>query len=199
MGKFSAMQAATLARKLGTTAHVSPLLMKARRLGLRGVEDLERLAIQRGCRYYDGASGADAAMVVRELPPMPRAEANAAPDLSNEELAVALLAIGLPSSQLRLRIGAAMLAAAGNSAARLARLARLERCETLVRYIALCGRQVEPGNVFWTELLSLLPDLPMPAVDVLPHITRFVAMTGFTRRGRETIMQWVRPVLNAAA
>jgi hypothetical protein len=52
LGEVSAaMETDTLAAKLGTTTHLSPLLMKARRLGL-GVEDLERLAIQRGCDYY---------------------------------------------------------------------------------------------------------------------------------------------------
>jgi hypothetical protein len=69
----------------------------------------------------------------------------------------------------------------------------------VVRYIALCGRQVEPENAFWQELLRRLPELRAPTVDTLPHITRFVAMTGVTRRGRETVMQWIRPLQNAAA
>ncbi|MFN0079639.1 MAG: hypothetical protein ACKVY0_24510 [Prosthecobacter sp.] len=190
------MQPDTLARRLGTTTHVSPLLMKARRLGLRVPGDLERLAVQRGCRYYDGAGDS---MVVREESHAAVAAVNEATLLSNNELAVALLSMGLPHSQHRLRIGAAMLAAEGNSASKLAQLARHERCETVVRHIALCGRQVEPENAFWTELIRLLPDVALPDVDVLPHLTRFVAMTGFTRRGRETIMQWIRPTRSAAA
>lgn len=47
------MKSETLARRLGATAHVSPLLQKARRLGLATPEDLERLAVRRGCLYYD--------------------------------------------------------------------------------------------------------------------------------------------------
>jgi hypothetical protein len=46
----SVKEAPTLAEKLGTTTHLSPLLQKARRLGL-GANDLEQLAIQRGCDY----------------------------------------------------------------------------------------------------------------------------------------------------
>jgi len=187
----------TLAHRLGTTAHVSPLLMKARRLGLRVPEDLERLAVRRGCRYYAG--GGDLTTVVRETPPPASVKVDEAAPFSNEDLALALLSIELPYSQHRLRLGAAMLAAQGNSALKLARTAMHERCETVVRYIALCGRKVEPKNAFWDELLRRLPVLPMPADDTLPHITRFVAMTGVTRRGRETVMQWIRPIQGAAA
>ena len=45
------METVSWAAKLGTTAHLSPLLRKARRLGL-DAERVERLAIQRG-RDYD--------------------------------------------------------------------------------------------------------------------------------------------------
>ncbi|MDP1588987.1 MAG: hypothetical protein Q8M07_14650 [Prosthecobacter sp.] len=190
------MKPDTLARRLGTTAHLSPLLMKARRLGLRVPEDLEQMAVLRGCRYYAGMGDAT---VVREESSTTKGAVLDAPLLSNEELAVALLAMSLPYSQHRLRIGAAMLAAEGNVPSRLARLARLESCEAVMRHIALCGRKVEPENVFWDELLRLLPELPMPEADTLPHLTRFVAMTGYTRRGRETIMQWIRPTRPAAA
>jgi hypothetical protein len=187
----------TLARKLGTTTHLSLLLRKARRCGLSTPEDLERLAVQRGCRYYDSRGGLDR---LAEEPAEYRATSfPAAAEFSNEELALALLSIVLPKSQWRLRLGAAMLAADGNSPERLARLAIQERAETVVSYIAECGRQVEPENPFWQELLSYLPKpAKPPAPDVLPHITRFVAMTGFTRQGKETIMQWVRPTRAAA-
>ncbi len=194
---MAAMKPETLAHRLGTTTHVSPLLMKARRLGLRVPEDLERLAVQRGCDYYAG--GGDLTTVARDAAPAASTMMADPASFSNEELAVALLSIGLPYSQHRVRLGAAMLAVGSNSARKLAQAAIHERCETVVRYIALCGSRVEPENTFWDELLRELPERPMPPVDTLPHITRFVAMTGFTRRGRETIMQWIRPVRNAAA
>ncbi len=187
----------TLAHRLGTTAHISPLLMKARRLGLRVPEDLETLAVQRGCRYYAG--GGDMTALVRETPATASVSLDAAASISNEELALALFSLGLPYSQHRLRLGAAMLGAVGNSVDKIAQTARHERCETVVRYVAVCGRKVEPENALWGELLRLLPELPLPSVDSLPHLTRFVAMTGLTRRGRETVMQWIRPVQNADA
>ena len=168
--------------------------MKARRLGFSTPESLENLAVRRGCRYYDSHAGQDR---LAEEPAEYRATQCEA--LTHEELALALLSIVLPKSQWRLRLGAAMLAAEGNSPERLANLAIQERSEQVVSYIAQCGRQVEPGNAFWDKLLALLPNPTYkPAPDVLPHITRFVAMTGFTRHGKETIMQWIRPTHAAA-
>lgn len=108
------MNRETLAFQLGTTAHLSPLLMKARGLGLSVPEDLERL----------------------------------------------------------------------------------DSSEAVVRHIAECGNRVEPDNLFWSELLTALPNSPAKS-DVLPHISRFVAMTGVTQRGMETVMQWVRPVVRS--
>jgi len=96
-------------------------------------------------------------------------------------------------------MGAAMLSAEGNSAQVIARLAKLERGERVVHYIASLGRQVEPENSFWFDLLALIPEFEWPRPDLLPHITRFVAMTGYTRNGRETVMQWIRPRAGTAA
>lgn len=47
------MEPVTLAGRLGTTAYLSALLLKAGRLGLTTPIDLERLAVSRGLRYYD--------------------------------------------------------------------------------------------------------------------------------------------------
>jgi len=76
----------------------------------------------------------------------------------------------------------------------IARLAKFERCQAIVRYVAECGRKFEPENDFWVTLLNLLPDTPSPKSSVMPHPTRFVAMTGITRRGVETVAQWIRPI-----
>jgi hypothetical protein len=172
----------TLAYKLGTTTHLSPLLMKARRLGLHGPEALEALAVQRGCRYY--AHSSNHMRVAEESPAYGKGGKLLKTMFSNEELAIALLSLNLPKSQGRLRIGAAMLAAEGNSVQRLVRLSIQERLADVVRYIADCGLKVEPNNEFWQKLLDQLPPrVWTPREDDLPHITRFVAMTGFTRRG----------------
>jgi hypothetical protein len=179
------MEPPTLAAKLGTTAHLSPLLRKARRLGL-DAEALERLAIERGCDYYD------------------RGEPSAPLGISTERFSDAELAIALLNPALRydprtLRLGAAMLSADGNSPEEIARLAVMERCEAVVRHICEAGRTFEPQNPFWTALLGLLPGTPPPKPSVVPHPTRFVAMTGITRRGVGTVVEWIRPAKPAQA
>src|SRR6266699_5485909 len=163
------METVTFARKLGTTTHISGLLIKAKRLGLDS-EGLQRLAIQRGCDYYHDGS---------PLPPAPVSIDH----FSNAELAIALLNPALRYDPQTLRLGAAMLSAESNRVEEIARLADMERCEAVVRYIAEAGRKFEPENPFWTSLLELLPVTPPPKSSVVPHPTRFVAMTGFTRRG----------------
>jgi hypothetical protein len=138
----------TLAEKLGTTTHLSPLLQKARRLGL-GAKDLEQLAIQRGCDYYQGAEPPGELRVGVE-------------QFSNAELAVALLNPGLRYTPQTVRLGAAMLSAPGNSPADIAWQMILERGEAIVRYVAQAGMKFERENPFWPELLALLPPAPDP-------------------------------------
>lgn len=171
----------TLARRLGTTTHVSPLLMKARRLGLRSPKDLCALAVQRGCRHY--SRGGEAA---KELP--------AQEQFTNAELAMALLTIAEEYDPYAIRCGAAMLAAEANEPVALARLAVWERSESVVRYVAECGARFEPANPFWRRLLECLPPAPSPKEGVLPHPTRFVAMNGYERGvGRTMTTEWQRP------
>lgn len=179
----------TLARRLGTTPHVSPLLMKARRIGLNQPEDLERLAVRRGLRYYDSYGDSTTDNSIVDAPPSTIGDRS----FSNEELSLALLSPAAPYSLQRLRMGAAMLAAEGNRPQLIARLARRERCESIIRHIALCGIKTEPENTFWITLLEILPILPPAPPDALPHLTRFVALTGLSRTGKGTFMQWIRP------
>ena len=87
----------------------------------------------------------------------------------------------------------AMLGAEGVSADKILRLARLERCESVVRHIAECASKIEPDQPFWASLLERLPDTPPPAADILPHPSRFVAMSGLDRTGRINRAQWIRP------
>ncbi len=190
------MESGTPPSRLGTTAHLSPILVKARRLGFADAQDLERLAVSRGLRYYDGHG--DSRIECNPSSTSPQNGADG--ELSNEELAIALLSPAAPYSQQRIRIGAAMLAADGNQPESLADLALRERTGSIVRYIAECGHDVEPENPFWDELLELLPagDSAPPA-GILPHPTRFVAMTGITRAGVGTIKQWIRPRIQQPA
>ncbi len=179
------MEPPTLADRFGTTTHLSPLLRKARRLGL-GPEELDLLAVQRGCDYYHNDE---------PLPPPPVT----LEQLSNTELAIALLNPALRYDPQSLRLGAAMLSAPGNSPTDVAYLAGLERCQAVVRYVAECGRKFEPQNPFWPSLLGLLPKTRPLKPGVLPHPTRFVAMTGFTRRGPQTVVEWIRPAIATPA
>lgn len=173
--------APTLAARLGTTTHLSPLLHKARRLGL-DARGLEQLAIRRGCDYYETGESAPAPVVTEA-------------EFSNTELAVALLNPALRYHPQTLRLGAAMLGATGNRPEELARLAEWERCAATMRYIAESGSRFEPSNPFWNRLLDLLPKTPAPKPGVLPHPTRFVAMTGITREGVQTVVEWIRPAV----
>lgn len=163
----------------------SRLLAKARQLGLAGPEDLERLAIERGCDYYDLRSH------VRE----PAADPVLPSGLSNEELAVGLLA-AQHRNLLRTRLAAAMLGAPGNNASTIARLSMDEGCAEIVRHIASCGHHVEPHNSFWAEIMAaLVPDVQQKPEEHggFPHISRFVEMTGISRGTVGTQMRWIRP------
>ena len=177
--RWAVTEPPTLAAKLGTTTHLSALLHKATRLGL-GPRELEWLAIQRGCDYYQTGDPAPALRISVE-------------EFSNAELAIALLNPALRYHPQTLRLGAAMLSSMEGTPEEIARLALMERCEAVVRYIAECGNRFEPQNSFWPTLLGLLPKLPAPKSSVVPHPTRFVAMTGITRRGLETVVEWIRP------
>lgn len=174
------VKAPTLAERLGTTAHISPLLQKARRAGLHSPALLESLAVARGCWHFRSPD-------LSPAPEVPQSE------FTNEELALALLSPCLPYSPHTIRVGAAMLGATGNDVAKLARLAVAERCAAQVRHVARAALQFEPGNPFWRHLLARLPEGHQVKEGVMPHPTRFVSMTGLTRAGMQTIMIWNRP------
>lgn len=144
------------------------------------MRELQILAAQRGCGHYSDGSEPDLPLA-SEI------------DFSNEELAIALLSTALPYDPNSIRCGAAMLGAAGNNPRRLARMAVMERCIVPVRYVAAAGQRFEPENKFWKELLAALPETAAPPSGVLPHPTRFVAMTGFTQRGPGLVVEWQRP------
>lgn len=174
------MNTPTLAEKLGTTPHDSPLLQKAAQRGLAGAAALEQLAVARGCWHYRQADNAHYPDVSES-------------DFNNEELAIALLSPNHAYSPHTIRLGAAMLGAPGNQPERLVRLAEAEGSQLAVRYIAKAGQTIEPENPFWQELLRLLPETGGAPDGVFPHPTRFVSMTGFTRQGPGRVTVWIRP------
>jgi len=172
-------QSVTLAERLGRIPRPSALIQKAASLGLNA-ERLEALALDRGCDYYDVAFTGPRAQVSEE-------------QFSNAELAVVLLHPALRYAPHTIRLGAAILSAEGNTPREIAGLAKEEGCEDVVRYVAEAGEKFEPTNDFWEQLLALLPASTISVSGVLPHPTRFVAMTGFTRRGVEIVVEWIRP------
>lgn len=119
--------------------------------------------------------------------------------LTNEELAIALLNCSGSYSPHSIRCGAAMLGAIGNDPAVAAKLAIWERSEAVVRFVAECGRKFEPENTYWVDLLDRLPACSAPKDGVMPHPTRFVAMSGYERGvGKKITTQWQRPQRSAA-
>ncbi len=165
-------------QKQPTTAD-SSLLEKARRLGLSLPLDLERLALQRGCDYYQ-----------RDL--SPRIPPLGEVPLSNAELAIALMAPSLRPTAREIRLAAALLGAPDVPPNEVAGLAVEEDCAEVVRYIAHCGYKFEPLNSFWQKLLDLLPDVSIDATK-FPHPTRFVEMTGIDRGKVGLATRWIRP------
>ena len=163
----------------------SRLMDKVQRLGLSLPLDLERLAVMRGCDYYDRDLGP-------RIPPLGEVP------LSNTELAIALIVPSLRPSAREIRLAAALLGAPDVRADDAATLAVQKNCAAVVRYIALCGRRFEPENSSWQTLLDRLPDIKIDA-DRLPHPTRFVEMTGIDRGRVGVFTRWIRPRQPVAA
>jgi hypothetical protein len=163
----------------------SALLDKVRRLGLSLPLDLERLAVMRGCDYYERDLGP-------RLPPLGEVP------LSNAELSIALIVPSLRPAAREIRLAAALLGAPDVRAEEAAVLAVQENCADVVRHIALCGSRFEPENSFWQTLLTRLPNVKINA-DKMPHPTRFVEMTGIDRGKVGLLTKWIRPRLAAPA
>jgi hypothetical protein len=178
----------TLAKRLGINAHISPLLQKAKRLGICQPSDFEEIAIARGLRYYGRPSERLNVCESRQIDDLNEA------DFSNEELAIALMSPALPYSLNRLRMAGAVLGMPNLSLEKILILARMERCESTVRYIAELAHEVEPNQHFWQSLIANLPPVVPTPPDVLPHPSRFVAMSGYDRTGRVMQRQWIRPL-----
>lgn len=156
----------------------SAVLAKAQALGLNLPDDLQRLAVARGCNYY-----------VVEGGPLPPANLR----FTNEELAVALLSAAVPPEPQNIRIAAAVLSSPDVDVSMLAALAETEGCAGLVRYIAECGQKYEPTVIFWSDLLARMQEAKIPS-GPLPHSTRFIEMTGMIRGQTGFFTHWIRPV-----
>ena len=169
----------TLAQTLQTTNPVSPLLRKARRLGLRDLDDFITLAVGRGCTHYRAAANSTA----------PHREAS----LGNDELTILLLIGENPFNPTAIRCAAQLARSVDIQPHRLVRLAIMEKCERVLAHIARAGTSHDPqGASFWSEILHLLPYQPPRVESNLPHWSRFVSMPGIQRHGT-VLPTWLTP------
>lgn len=157
----------SMAKRLGETAHCSPLLRKARKHGVFTTAHLVQLAVKRGCRHYAGIFDEPVTDPGREV-------------IADEELVVLLLLGEQPFEPVAIRCAAQLLSAC--EGARLARLAQRERIARPLAYLAEAGRTRDPDHAaFWTDLLGRLEKTRAIPPGRLPHWSRFVSQTGITR------------------
>ncbi len=173
----------TLAQTLGTTAPVSPLLRKARRLGIRNLRDAINLAVARGCRHYaDGA--------------IPLAQDCGRDSFSNEELSIFLLLGENPYDPAAIRCAAQLTRSPDIEPARLGRLALQHGAERPLAHIAHAGaKHDQAGRNFWIEILTRLDRINFFREEpALPHWSRFVSSPGY-QRGQTKLPTWLNPAL----
>jgi hypothetical protein len=171
-----------LARRLGDTVHVSPLLHKVCQMSGcsedRVGEWLLKCAVARGARHYERDFPAD-------LPPDH-------PELTDEELGVALCLGQHSYNPTYIRATAQLLSSPTIDSARLARLAVMERVEPVLLYIATVAARFAPDAQPWAYLLRHLPQRLACPPDALPHWSRFVSQTGVAAPGRGSDIKWLR-------
>lgn len=170
----------TLAAKLGIPTHLSLLLRKLAKHGLKTPKELAAAAVGRGCFHYEDFAGG---LQIDS------------PAISNEELAIALLSPCNPYQPQLIRIASQLLSSPDTNLRTLAQLAIEERCAPILKYIALCGSKTEPDLPFWNDLLSLLGDCKAAPSGVMPHISRFRSETGIVnpKRPLDPKIIWLRP------
>lgn len=164
--------APTLARKLGDIAHVSGLAIRLAKLSgahERLPDWLMRVAVERGAKHYERAFDPG-------LPPDN-------PEISDEEIGIALCLEEYPYNLDRLRIAAQFLSSSRIAALHLCHLAVRERCEPILLHIADLAGKYAPQQEPWATLRAKLPRRRVPRTDALPHWTRVVSHTGITREG----------------
>lgn len=162
----------TVAEQLGQTPHLSPLLRRLRRLGLKDPYDLLRLAVARGCTHYRCSDDSD--------PPIDPGYAQ----VSNLDLAIAMVTAAQSFDPVLVRCAAQLLSGNNIPVEAIVRLAIQERAVRVIRYIAKAGKELDPEDGDkWRRLLVLLPAAPEIPEGRLPHRTRFVSQSGITRIG----------------
>ncbi len=171
---------ATLARKLGDTAHVSGLAIRLARLsgaGDRLPEWLLKVAVERGAAHYQ-----------RDFEPSLPPDN---PEVPDEEIGIALCLGQHPYNLDNLRAAAQLLSSARVDPAALCRLAVHERGEPVLLHIAGVAERFAPALDPWAYLRQHLRPRPVPRTDALPHWTRLVSHTGMTTGGGPPRTDWL--------
>jgi len=162
----------TLAFTLGCTAPVSPLLRKARRLGIGNLDQILALAVARGCRHY-------AACV-----PVQAIEDPGMEKLPDDELTILLLLGEHPYNPTAVRCAAQLARSRLIKPARLLFLAKCEKVERVLAHIARAGADHDPpGADYWQVVLDGISNQKSRQEPHLPHWSRFVSMPGLQRLG----------------
>ncbi|MSU62575.1 MAG: hypothetical protein EXS31_09285 [Pedosphaera sp.] len=170
----------TLARKLGTPAHVSGLAIRlGRSSGAvdRLPEWLLKVAVVRGASHYQ-----------RDFDPSLPPDN---PAISDEEIGIALCLGQHPYNLDNLRAAAQLLSFPRVDADKLCRLAVRERCEPVLLHIAAVAERFAPTLEPWACLRRHLPPRPVQRTEALPHWTRLVSHTGVTARGGPPKTDWL--------
>lgn len=171
-----------LARRLGDAVHLSTLLRKICQMSGcredRVGEWLLKCAVRRGASHYE-----------RDFPEdLPDDN----PELSHEELAVALCLGQHPYNPTFIRAAAQLLSSPRTDAPRLARLAVMERVEPVLLHIATIAARFAPEAHPWSYLLRHLPQRLSCPAEALPHWSRFVSQTGVTSFAGGPDIKWLR-------
>lgn len=177
----------TLAEKMGTVPHISALLHKLTRHGLKSPEEMVACAVGRGCKHYANMPGWGGIQ-----PP------SSTEKITDEELAIGLLSPCHTYEPLFIRVASQLLSSPRSNPITLVRLATMERCLPTLKYIASCGKETEPENPFWAAILENLPvsqhnhpEFPKSRI----HISRFRIETGITNpfKPNSPKIVWLRP------
>jgi hypothetical protein len=172
--------ATTLACRLGEVPHVSGLLRRLARISCAGdrVDQwLFKIAVERGARHFR-----------REFEPSLPGDC---PDVTAEEIGVALCLGELPYDLDRLRAAAQLLSSPKVDARQLCRLAVQERCEPVLLHIAHLAQRLAPDLHPWSFVRRHLPPRAVPRTDALPHWSRLVSHTGVSARGGPPHTDWL--------
>ena len=172
--------AATLARRLGDTSHISGLAIRLGRLsgaGDRLPDWLLKTAVEGGAKHYQ-----------REFDPSLPPDN---PAIADEEIGIALCLGQLPDDPWFIRAAAQLLSSPRVDPGRLARLAEMERVEPVLLHIATAADHAGEASEPWVTLRRRLRSRRTVRTDSLPHWTRFAILPGLMRNGYAP-PQWLK-------